>query len=157
MISIRTTLVGLLVAMAVAVSVPAAAHKKAAAAKAHPAGPIAATIVLNTTSAGFILGVEWGSGTLTLRNGRSYKLRIRTLKAGVIGIESITASGRVYNLRRVADIEGNYISGGAGITVGGGVGVQTLENSKKVRIELRETSQGIAAKIAASGVDIQLR
>ncbi len=151
MIFIRTPLVGLVVAVAVALSIPTAAHK---------AGGVkvrSGTITLNTTSAGFILGIEWGSGTLRLRNGRSYRLRVRTLKAGVIGIESITAHGTVYNLRRPSDINGKYISGGAGITVGGGVGIQILENSKHVIIELKETAQGLAAKIAASGVDIQLR
>lgn len=151
MITIRTMLVGLLVAVAVTVSVPTA-DTKAAGARVR-----SGTITLNTTSAGFILGIEWGSGTMTLRNGRTYKLRVRTLKAGVIGIESITAHGTIYNLRRASDIQGKFISAGAGITVGGGVGVQTLENSKNVIIELRETSQGVAAKVAASGVDIQLR
>ncbi|MHA1537717.1 MAG: hypothetical protein ACTSUD_09185 [Alphaproteobacteria bacterium] len=132
------------------VSVPTAVHPAARKVRSG-------TITLNTTSAGFILGLEWGSGTLRLSRGRSYKLRVRTLKAGVIGIESITAHGTVYNLRRLSDINGKYVSGGAGITVGGGVGIQILENSKNVIIELKETSQGLAAKIAASGVDIQLR
>lgn len=147
---IRTTLVGLVVAMAVTFAMPAGAHKKGG--NKVRSG----SITLNTTSAGFILGIEWGSGTMTFR-GRTYRLRVRTLKAGVIGIESITAHGTVYNLRRASDIQGKFISGGAGITVGGGVGIQILENSKHVIIELRETSQGLAAKIAASGVDIQLR
>lgn len=150
MISIRTTLVGLLVGIVAALSVPSAVHPAARKVRSG-------TITLNTTSAGFILGIEWGSGTLRLRNGRTYRLSVRTLKAGVIGVESITAHGTVYNLRRPSDIQGKYISGGAGITVGGGVGIQVLENSKHVIIELRETAQGIAAKIAASGVDIQLR
>ncbi len=151
MILFRTTLVGLVVAVALALSIPTAAHK-ASGGKVR-----AGTITLNTTAVGFILGIEWGSGTLTLNNGRSYRLRVRTLKAGVIGIESITAHGTVYNLRRPSDIQGKYISGGAGITVGGGIGIQVLENSRNVIIELKETAQGLAAKIAAAGVDIQLR
>ncbi len=115
------------------------------------------TISLSTKSVGFILGIEWGSGTMTLRNGRSYRLRIRTLKAGMAGIESISAYGTVYNLRNARDIEGTFAAVGAGLTIGGGVGVATLKNAKGVIIEIKETQQGIAAKIAASGIDIELR
>lgn len=115
------------------------------------------TIVLNTKSIGFIVGIEWGSGTLTLNNGRSYNLRVRTLKVGMAGLEQITASGVVYNLRAVGNITGNYAAAGAGITIGGGIGGAVMENSKGVTIELRETAQGLAAKIAASGIEIQLR
>ena len=114
------------------------------------------SISINTTSVGFILGFEWGSGTL--RYGRrTYRLRVRTLKAGMAGIEAVTMSGPVYNLRRASDINGNFTAVGTGITVGGGVGIATLSNSKGVQIELKERSQGVAAKIAVSGLDIQLQ
>jgi hypothetical protein len=115
------------------------------------------TITLSTKSIGFIIGVEWGSGTLRLNNGAVYNLRIRTLKVGMAGLEQITASGVVYNLRAVANITGNYAAAGAGITIGGGIGGAVMENAKGVTIELRETAQGLAAKIAASGIEIQLR
>ena len=39
----------------------------------------------------------------------------------------------------------------------GGAGIATLQNAKGVIIEVRETSAGLAAKIAASGVQIRLR
>src|SRR5262249_69736 len=112
-----------------------------------------------TKSLGFIVGVEWGSGAMTLRNGKSYQLRIRTLKVGMAGLESVSANGRIYNLdaRRPQDIEGNYSSLGAGVTVGGRVGVQRMRKEKGVVIELNETSQGLAAKIASAGIAVQLR
>ena len=148
MIAIRTFALCVLVAALVAVG-PTAGRAEA---KVK-----AGTITINTKSVGFIIGIEWGSGELRLNNGRTYRLRIRTLKAGMIGLEAVTAHGNVYNLRRATDIEVKFFSAGAGITVGGGVGVQNLKNSKDVIIELKETAQGIAGKIAASGIDIQLR
>jgi hypothetical protein len=119
---------------------------------------LSGNIAFNTKSIGFIVGVEWGSGTVTLRGGRVLNLRVRTLKAGMIGLEAVQAAGRVYNLdpRRPADIAGTYASIGGGITVGGGVGAQRMKNEKGVIIEIDETSQGLAAKIAGAGVAIEL-
>ena len=119
---------------------------------------LSGNIAFNTKSVGFIVGVEWGSGTVTLRGGRVITLRVRTLKAGMIGLEAVQASGRVYNLdvRRPGDLAGTYASIGGGITVGGGVGAQRMKNDKGVIIEIDETSQGLAAKIAGAGVAIEL-
>lgn len=126
---------------------------------AESLGRYAGNIAISTKSVGFIIGAEWGSGTMALRDSRSYRLNIRTLKVGMAGLESVSASGRIYNLdpRRPHDIEGNFASMGAGITIGGGVGVQRMKNDKGVVIELRETAQGVAAKIAASGMAVRLR
>ena len=40
---------------------------------------LAGNIAFSTKSVGFIVGVEWGSGTVTLRGGRVVHLRVRTL------------------------------------------------------------------------------
>ena len=126
---------------------------------AEAPGKYTGNIALSTKSVGFILGAEWGSGTMTLQGGRSYELRIRTLKVGMAGLESVSANGRIYNLdpRRPEDIEGTFASMGAGVTIGGGVGVQRMKNEKGVIIELEESAQGVAAKIAASGIAVQLK
>lgn len=144
----------LLSAIALAVSLGAIAP-----AMAQAPGKHTANIALSTKSVGFILGAEWGRGTVTMLNGRSFELRIRTLKVGMAGLESVSASGRVYNLdpRRPEDIEGTFASMGAGVTIGGGVGVQRMKNEKGVIIELNETAQGVAAKIAASGMAVRIR
>lgn len=119
---------------------------------------LAGNIAFSTKSIGFIVGVEWGSGTVTLRGGRVVHLRVRTLKAGMIGLEAVQAAGRVYNLdpRRPGDIAGTYASIGGGLTVGGGIGAQRMKNEKGVIIEIDETAQGLAAKIAGAGVAIEL-
>jgi hypothetical protein len=136
----------------------AVAFAGSAAAQTQPPPRLSGNIAFNTKSVGFIVGVEWGSGTVTLRGGRVLNLRVRTLKAGMIGLEAVQAGGRVYNLdpRRPADIAGTYASIGGGITVGGGVGAQRMKNEKGVIIEIDETSQGLAAKIAGAGVAIEL-
>ncbi len=116
------------------------------------------TIALSTKSVGFIIGIEWGSGTMTLANKRSYQLRIRTLKAGMAGLEAVSANGFIYNLnpRRPQDITGTFAAIGAGLTIGGGLGAQRMQNEKGVIIDITETAQGLAAKIAASGIAVEL-
>jgi hypothetical protein len=130
----------------------------AGAAAAETPPRLSGNIAFNTKSIGFIVGVEWGSGTATLHGGRVYQLRVRTLKAGMIGLEAVSAAGRIYNLdpRRPGDIAGTYASIGGGLTVGGGVGAQRMKNEKGVIIEIDETAQGLAAKIAGAGVAIEL-
>ncbi len=119
---------------------------------AKPSG----TIRFSTTSVGFIIGAEWGRGTLTLNNGKSYNIRVRMLRVGMAGIESVDATGTVFNLKKMADFEGQYTSGSAGLTIGGGIAGESMKNSRNVVIKLRSTQVGIAAKIAVSGVTITL-
>lgn len=150
----RTRMKGIIASLAVAIALG-----NAPLAASESLGRYTGNIALSTKSVGFIVGAEWGSGTVTLRDGRNYQLNIRTLKVGMAGLESVSANGRVYNLdpRRPQDLEGTYASMGAGVTIGGGVGVQRMKNDKGVIIELRETAQGVAAKIASSGIAIRLR
>ena len=124
-----------------------------AAAQGQPApGPLQGNIAFNTKSVGFILGVEWGSGTVTLRNRQVVHLRVRTLKAGMIGLEAVSATGRVYmlNPRRPQDLAGTYAA------IGGGIGAQRMKNEKGVIIDIEETSAGLAAKVAAAGIVIDI-
>ncbi len=119
---------------------------------AKPSG----TIRFTATSVGFIIGAEWGKGTLTLNNGKRYNIRIRMLRVGMAGIERIDATGTVFNLKKMHDFEGQYVSGSAGITIGGGVAGEAMKNSRNVVIKLRSTQIGLAAKIAASGITISV-
>jgi hypothetical protein len=136
-----------LVALAViATATPATAQKKW----------LSGTLVLETKSIGFIFGAQWGGGTLRYK-GRTYRVRIRVFEAGVIGAQATTFTGRVYNMRSLGDIEGTYAAGGAAGTLGAGAAIATLKNSKGVVIELKGTSAGLSAKIAAKGFDLRLR
>ena len=119
---------------------------------AKPAG----TIRFSAKSIGFIVGAEWGKGSLTLNNGKRYNIRIRMFRVGMAGIESIDATGTVFNLKKLADFGGRYVSGSAGITIGGGIAGETMKNSRNVVIKLRSTQIGVAAKIASSGITITL-
>ena len=72
------------------------------------------TVRLRVGSAGFIIGVGGGSGTLTF-HGKTYPLRISGVSLGMIGVSSADLVGRARNLRRASDIAGTYTAVGAGL------------------------------------------
>jgi hypothetical protein len=93
-------------------------------AAALAATPPSGTIRFHGGSAAFIAGVNWGGGTLHFK-GKDYPLKVTGLSVRAIGAEKFDASGEVYNLPKVSDIEGTYAAGAAGATVGGGAGSST--------------------------------
>src|SRR5689334_5881149 len=101
------------------------------------------------------IGFQWGSGTLTFR-GVQYPFRIRGLSVVDVGVSRISGTGRVRNLRNVADFSGNYISATAGATVAGGAAASALRNQNGVVIEGISTSQGVRLTLAPGGVNITL-
>ncbi len=103
------------------------------------------------------IGYTWGSGTLTYK-GMKYPITVSGLSAGAsAGATSITASGSVYNLKKLEDFDGNYTAGGTGATVGGGVGVVTMKNQNGVVIDSLATTQGLKLSLDAGGVKIKIK
>lgn len=103
------------------------------------------------------VGYSWGSGTLTYK-GVKYPITVDGLSAGAeAGVTSITASGSVYNLKKLEDFDGNYTAAGTGATVGGGAGVVTMKNQNGVVIDSVSTTQGLKLSLAAAGVKIRIK
>jgi hypothetical protein len=66
-----------------------------------------ATIRLSAGSVAAGIGVSWGSGTLTYQ-GKTYPIDVKGLSIGDAGISKIEASGKVYNLKKLNDFNGNF-------------------------------------------------
>jgi hypothetical protein len=73
-----------------------------------------------------------------------------------VGVSSITGSGTVRNLSKIADFSGNYVSATAGATVAGGGSVTSLRNQNGVVIDGVTTAQGARLTLAPGGVNITL-
>lgn len=101
------------------------------------------------------IGLQWGNGTLTYR-GQQYPFKMNGLSLLDVGVSSITGSGTVHNLSKVADFSGNYVSATAGATVAGGGSVTTLRNQNSVVIDGITTAQGARLTLAPGGVNITL-
>ncbi|HME68865.1 MAG TPA: DUF1134 domain-containing protein [Myxococcota bacterium] len=147
MMRTRFAALGLAVVSAGVLCVPSA-H----AAKAKPD----ATVELSGGSVAAGIGYSWGSGTLTYK-GAKYPITVDGLSAGSVGATNVTASGKVYHLKKLADFEGNYTAVSAGATVGGGGSVSNMQNQNGVVIHMVSTTQGLKFSLAAGGVKMQLK
>ena len=101
------------------------------------------------------IGLQWGNGTLTYQ-GQQYPFKMNGLSVLDVGVSSITGSGTVHNLSKIADFSGNYVSATAGATVAGGGSVTTLRNQNGVVIDGITTAQGARLTLAPGGVSITL-
>lgn len=124
-------------------------------ARHHPPAPVT-TIHFHGGSVGFIVGVGGASGVVIF-HGVKYPIDVSGLKVGTIGVNSYDVDGRVYNLRRLADIEGTYASAEASATAGGGSGGIDMTNGNGVEIRATTTSSGLQLTLGPGGVTITLK
>ena len=115
-----------------------------------------ATLTLSEGTVGVGIGFSWGKGTLSYQ-GKTYPVKVEGLSVGDVGIQRATATGDVYNLKKLADFNGNYTAGAAGATIGGGAGITAMKNQNGVVIELKSTTQGANLKLAAEGLKLTLQ
>jgi hypothetical protein len=114
------------------------------------------TVRLTAGSAGFIIGVGGGSGTLTF-HGRTYPLSIGGISVGMIGVSRVELVGRASRLRTAADIAGTYTAVSAGLAIAGGAKTARLQNANGVVLELRGRQIGFQANLDLSGLQISMR
>jgi len=112
-----------------------------------------ATIRLTEGSVAVGIGWNWGRGELSYQ-GKTYHVKIDGLSVAEVGITKAEATGNVYNLKSVDDLNGVYAAAGAEGTAGKGAGLSTLRNSKGVVIDLKSATKGASIKVAASGLKI---
>jgi len=132
-----------------------AALLRIAAAAAGEHGTPDATLTLSGGSVAAGVGYSWGSGTLTYQ-GKAYKVTVKGLSVGGVGISSVDASGNVYNLQRLHDFDGNYTLLSSGVTVGAGGDLIAMSNPNGVTIELVSRTQGVQLNLASGGVDMEI-
>jgi hypothetical protein len=122
-----------------------------AAAQSAPTG----TVELSGGSVAAGIGYTWGHGTLIFE-GRRYRLKVQGLSIVQVGISQYTASGTVYGLTKISDINGIYTALSAGAAVAGGASATTMKNSNGVVIQWVATHQGFNLSLSAKGVSIHL-
>jgi hypothetical protein len=150
-------LVRMLAAATVAISTTFAAFNVANASDGEPASDNA-TIEMKIGKLGFLVGVSRGDGRL-FYNGREAELDINGLRVGLtIGASFANMRGEVYNLKRLEDIAGTYVSAQASVVAikGGGQNL-VLVNEHNVRLVLWGEQTGLDASLDAGGMVISLR
>ena len=114
-----------------------------------------ATLTLSEGSVAAGVGYSWGKGQLSYK-GKTYPIKVDGLSVGEVGITRATARGSVFNLRKLEDFSGTYVSGAAEATVGGGAGATMMKNQNGVVIELKSTTQGANLKLGPEGLRLSL-
>ena len=115
-----------------------------------------ATIKLSGGSVAAGIGFSWGKGTLTYK-GQDYPVSVNGLSLGKVGISGSSASGDVYNLKKIEDFAGHYNAGSAGLTIAGGASATAMKNQNGVNVVITSTTRGADVTIAGGGVDMQLK
>ena len=113
------------------------------------------TVSISEGSVAVCIGWNWGRGEVSYQC-KTYHFKIDGLSVAEVGVTKAEASGTVYNLKDLADINGVYAAAGAGGTAGKGADVSSLRNAKGVVINLKSETTGASIKIAASGLKITL-
>ena len=113
-----------------------------------PAGEVSLTL----TSVAFGVGLEWGSGKLTLADGRERKFQISGLSIIDIGIKTASATGKVYRLNKMDDFVGDYSAVQAGFAFVVGASGQTMGNQNGVVMDLTAVQGGLKFSLGPKAV-----
>ena len=89
-----------------------------------------ATLTMSEGQVAFGIGYSWGKGVLTFE-GKEYPFKVSGLSVVDIGITSAKSSGKVYNLKKLEDFNGNYTAASAEGTIAGGAGALTMKNAER--------------------------
>ena len=101
------------------------------------------TLQFSMTSIGFLVGVRWGEGVLTLNDGFQLSFDVSGAKLLETGIATAKFEGEVYNLTNLEDFEGTYYGASTKITVIKGKGELQTNNANCVFIKARSTGGGL--------------
>ena len=114
------------------------------------------TVTVESKSIAVGVGVSWGDGKL-MYQGKEHAFSINGLSVADLGISKATATGEVFDLKKLSDFNGNYVAAQAGAAVGGGAGAVTMKNQNGVVMKLTGTGTGVRLTLAAKGVEIKLK
>jgi hypothetical protein len=118
--------------------------------------PYDAYLELSEGSVAIGIGYSWGEGTLTYQE-KKYPVEVKGLSIIDVGVTKVTAFGKIYNLKKLEDFNGNYTAATAEGTLGGGAGATTMKNQNGVVIDLYTTTRGLNLKLAPSGISLKLK
>ena len=123
--------------------------------KENPQTP-SATVRLKSRSIALGAGVSWGDGTIAFQ-GKEYPITLSGLSLLDLGVSSVSATGKVYSLKNLSDLSGNYIASQATFAVAGGSGELTMINDKGVVITLASEQSGTQLTAGPAGMSIKLK
>jgi len=121
-----------------------------------PPADASGEVQIESTSIALGIGVTWGHGTLTLKDGTKKKFKVDGLSLLDLGVSSVKADGYVYGLKDLQAFSGTYYGAKAGMAIGGGGGNAVLKNKAGVTIYLDSRQEGLKFSLAGGGAKLTL-
>ena len=114
-------------------------------------------VSIEETQFGLILGGSKGGGVLTFE-GKEHPFKLAGLSAGLnVGVSKMSATGEVYDLKKVSQFPGTYTKLDASVALGGGMGGLRLKNENGVIMTLHSRTAGVDLNLGTvSGVTITM-
>ncbi len=101
------------------------------------------TVKFSMKQIGFLVGVRWGEGVLTMNGGFQLGFDVSGAKLLETGISNAIFEGEVYNLDDVGDFEGTYFGSSTKLTLIEGKGELRTNNANCVVIRATSTGGGL--------------
>ena len=133
------------------VSISLAALPIVAAADSKPDG----TIDISGNAVAVGVGFTDAKGTLHYE-GKSYPLQMQGVGVAQVGASKLNATGEVFNLKRLQDINGNYTAASAGAALADGKTETTMKNQNGVVIKMHATTAGLDLRLSVDGVAVKV-
>ena len=115
-----------------------------------------ATLQLHGGSVAAGIGYIWGHGKVSYQ-GSDHSFNIRGVSVVDVGGASITATGVVMHLDKLADFSGRYVAWGAGVTLASGGSAVYMKNEHGVVIKLLSSTVGLRFNLSGNGVKVTLK
>jgi hypothetical protein len=114
-------------------------------------------VSIEETQFGLILGGSKGGGVLTFK-GKEHPFKLTGLSAGLnVGVSKMSATGEVYEMKKVSEFPGTYTKLDASVALGGGMGGLRLKNENGVIMTLHSRTAGVDLNLGTvSGVTITM-
>jgi hypothetical protein len=124
--------------------------------KNAPTGPRSATVTVEESQVAYWVSAKGGEGTITYK-GETREFSIVGLGAGGTGLQTIKATGEVYNLTSLSDFPGNYSGLRFGFTFIKGKMHAKLTNERGVVLYLTGKARGLASSSGADRFVIKMK
>ena len=120
-----------------------------------PSTTPSATVSIHEWSAAYYAQAETGKGILYYNGGRHH-FTISGAGVGGSGAQKVNATGKVYNLNRLADFSGTYHGISRGLTLIEGKMHAKLTNQNGVTMYLAGETEGLASSLGAQAFEVNL-
>lgn len=115
-----------------------------------------AIVKIQSRSVALGAGVSWGEGMLSYQ-GKDYPITVSGLSLLDLGVSNVSATGKVYFLKKPSDFSGNYFATQATFALAGGGGEIVMANGNGVFIAVQSEQAGTRLTLGASGASLKLK